>query len=160
MFRDYGQKNIFFRNKTFLFFKIESWNFQHLFANKFHETSQFQVIQLIQTIVIHIFSLGCLIELKFCEVSRNSFLNRCWKFQLPILKNKKVLFLKKIIFWSLSLSKQKRFVYWVLTQFSGKVLHFVTFFFWKVRYWSVRTGLENFGGLVLKDLTLLGQLVH
>ena len=30
----------FFRNKTFLFFKIESWNFQHLFENKFHETSQ------------------------------------------------------------------------------------------------------------------------
>ena len=24
---DNGQKNIFFRNKTFLFFKIESWNF-------------------------------------------------------------------------------------------------------------------------------------
>ena len=41
------------------------------------------------------FSLGCLIELKFCEVSRNSFSNRCWKFQLSILKNKKVLILKK-----------------------------------------------------------------
>ena len=40
MFRDYGQKNIFFRNKTFLFFKIESWNFQHLFENEFCETSQ------------------------------------------------------------------------------------------------------------------------
>ena len=35
-------------------------------------------------------------ELKFCEVSRNSFSNRCWKFQLSILKNKKVLFLKNI----------------------------------------------------------------
>ena len=33
-------------------------------------------------------------ELKFCEVSQTS--NRCWKFQLSILKNKKVLFLKKI----------------------------------------------------------------
>ena len=31
-----------------------------------------------------------------CEVSRNSFLDKCWKFQLSILKNKKVLFLKKI----------------------------------------------------------------
>ena len=30
----------FFRNKTFLFFKIESWNFQHLFEKEFHETSQ------------------------------------------------------------------------------------------------------------------------
>ena len=33
--------------------------------------------------------------MKFCEVSRNLFSNRCWKFQLSILKNKKVLFLKK-----------------------------------------------------------------
>ena len=70
---------------------IESWNFQHLFAN-------FQVIQLIKTIVIYIFSLGCLIEWKFYEVSRNSFLKRCWKFQLPILNNKKVLFPQKNIF--------------------------------------------------------------
>ena len=30
----------FFRNKTFLFFKIESWNFQHLFEKEFCETSQ------------------------------------------------------------------------------------------------------------------------
>ena len=34
-------------------------------------------------------------ELKFCEVSLYSISNRCWKFQLAILKNKKVLFLKK-----------------------------------------------------------------
>ena len=34
-------------------------------------------------------------ELKFCEVSGNSFSNRRWKFQLSIIKNKKVLFLKK-----------------------------------------------------------------
>ena len=40
MFRDYGLKNTFFRNKTFLFFKIESWNFQHLFEKEFCETSQ------------------------------------------------------------------------------------------------------------------------
>ena len=33
--------------------------------------------------------------MKFCEVSWNSISNRCWKFQLPILKDKKVLFLKK-----------------------------------------------------------------
>ena len=26
IFRDYGLRNIFFRNKTFLFFKIEKWN--------------------------------------------------------------------------------------------------------------------------------------
>ena len=33
-------KKCFFRNKTFLLFKIGSWNFQHLFKNKFRETSQ------------------------------------------------------------------------------------------------------------------------
>ena len=31
----------------------------------------------------------------FCKVSWTFLSNRCWKFQLPILKNKKVLFLKK-----------------------------------------------------------------
>ena len=35
LLRDYGLNHIFFRNKTFLFFKIESWNFQHLFEKKF-----------------------------------------------------------------------------------------------------------------------------
>jgi hypothetical protein len=33
-------KTYFFRKKTFLFFKIESWIFQHLFEREFHETSQ------------------------------------------------------------------------------------------------------------------------
>ena len=46
-------------------------------------------------IVIFSFSIDYLIELKFCEVSWNAFSNRCWKFQFSILKNKKVLFLKK-----------------------------------------------------------------
>ena len=53
--------------------------------------SKFQVIQ---TIVI--FSIDCLIELKFCEVSQNPKSWKCWKFQLSILTSKKVLFLKKI----------------------------------------------------------------
>ena len=35
-----AQKKIFFRNKTFLFFKIESWNFQVHFEIEFHETLQ------------------------------------------------------------------------------------------------------------------------
>ena len=30
----------FFRNRTFLFYKIESWSFQHLFENEFREPSQ------------------------------------------------------------------------------------------------------------------------
>ena len=39
--------------------------------------------------------------------------NRCWKFQFSILKNKKVLFLQKKVFWPLSKSKQKSCVYWI-----------------------------------------------
>ena len=37
----------------------------------------------------------CLNEMKFCKVSRNPKSNSYWKLQLFILKNKKVLFLKK-----------------------------------------------------------------
>ena len=33
-------KKYFFRNKTFLFFKIESWNFQNRFEKEFRKTSQ------------------------------------------------------------------------------------------------------------------------
>ena len=65
-----------------------------------------------QTDLIPNFSIGCLIELKFCEVSRKYFSNRFWKFQLSILKNKKVLFLKKNKIKLLSISKQISFVYW------------------------------------------------
>ena len=39
-YRDYGLNHILFRNKTFLFFKKERWNFQHLFEMEFCETSQ------------------------------------------------------------------------------------------------------------------------
>ena len=86
------KKNLF-RNKTFLFFKIGSWNFQHLFKNEFHETSQnFNSIwQPREKMYVN-----CLNELTLREVSQNSFSNRCWKFQLSILKSKKVLFLKKM----------------------------------------------------------------
>ena len=37
---------------------------------------------------------GCPNWLKFCEVSRNSYLKKCWKYHLSMLTNKKVLFLK------------------------------------------------------------------
>ena len=70
------------------------------------------------------FSIGCLIELKFCEVSRNYFSNRCWKFQLSILKNKKVLFLKKYnLVRSLSIDQESSNRWRLLSQFSVKVLH-------------------------------------
>ena len=97
-------------HKTFLFFKISrkmkqlasvwkwiSWNLK-----------KFQLIQLIQKIFVSIFCIHCLIGLKFCH--KILFSNRYWKFQFSILKNKKVLYIKKKI-KLLSISKQKSFVY-------------------------------------------------
>ena len=78
--------------------KIRSWSGAKpslKIGTKKRHLTKFQLIQLIQTVFISIFSIRCLIELKFCEVSQNSFPNRCWMFQFSILKNKKVLFLKK-----------------------------------------------------------------
>ena len=109
----YGFINITFMNKTFLFFKIESWNFQHLFdLIEFCETSQnVNSFSLFSQLLFSFFSIGCLIEFKFREVSWNSFsLLKVSTFS--ILKNKKVLFLKKRIFKLL----------WKPTQFYGKVL--------------------------------------
>ena len=103
-------KTFFFRNKTFLFFKIESWNFQHLFENGM-KFNKFQLNRKNE-------NNNCLNELnemKFCEASWNSISNRCWKFQLSILKNKKVLFLKKNVFLGLSFSAcQERSKRWRL----------------------------------------------
>ena len=81
----------FFRNKTFLFVKTESWNFQHLFNLGFCES-----LQNFNPFRQH-FSKGhksCLNELKFCEVPRNNKSKRCWKIHISILTNKKVLFIK------------------------------------------------------------------
>ena len=55
---------------------------------------------------------------KICEISWISILNRCWKFQFPILKNKKVLFLKKIFFWPYRQDTSKRWR--VPSQFSRR----------------------------------------
>ena len=68
--------------------KIESWNFQQLFDLGFHETLQ-SFSSFRQT-----FSRGnksCLKKLKSCEVLRNNKSKRCWKFQISILTNKKIL---------------------------------------------------------------------
>ena len=65
-------KKYFFRNKTFLFFKIESWNFQHLFEIDLRESSQnFNSFSISRQLLFSSFFIGCLIELKFCKVSRN-----------------------------------------------------------------------------------------
>ena len=77
LFRDYGLDHIFFRNETFLFFKIDNWNFLHLFEKEFRETSQnFNSFSLFRQFFFSNFSIGCLIEMKFCQVSQKSFSNR------------------------------------------------------------------------------------
>ena len=60
--------------------------------------------------------------MKFCEVSRNSILNRCWKFQLSVLKNKKVLSLKKCFLGC--------------CQYQNKKALFTDSIFWKVLAWT------------------------
>ena len=109
IFRDYSLKDILFRNKTFLFFKIEGWNFQHVFEMVIRETSQnFNSFSSFRQLLFSFFYRLS----DWVEILWNSFSSRCWKFKFSILKNKKVLFLRKIFFRLLSISKQKSFVYW------------------------------------------------
>ena len=90
IFRDYGLNHISFRNKTFLSFKIESWSFQHLYEKEFHETSKnFNSIRQRIEKKGNENCLNELNELTLCDVSRNHFSSRHWKFHLSILKNKK-----------------------------------------------------------------------
>ena len=79
LFWYWQQPKFFFRDKSFLFFKIESWNFQNLSEKEIHETSEnFNPLNSFR----HFFSIGCQIELKFCEILENSFSKNCWKVQL------------------------------------------------------------------------------
>ena len=88
-FRDYGLDHILFRNKMFLNFQDRKLKVSVSIRKKIlWNLTKFQLFQLIQKIFIFIFSISCLIELKFCEVSQRKSSNRC-------LKNKKVLYLKK-----------------------------------------------------------------
>ena len=88
-------KKYFFRNKTFLFFKIESWNFQHLFEKEFRETSQnFNSIrQPIEKMKITIVWISWM-SWNFVRFHKIQFQTDAESFSL---KNKKVLFLKKYL---------------------------------------------------------------
>ena len=87
----------FLGNEMFLFVKIEAEIFSsvsliHYFM-KPHKISANLDKSLLPIQKCHLNV--CLNELKFCKVSQNPKSNSCWKFQLSILTNKKVLFLKK-----------------------------------------------------------------
>ena len=84
--------HIFLRNKKNLFAKIEIWNFQHLFDLGFCEPYKMSA----HSDNIQVKFMKSMFYGEFCEVSWNSELKICWKFQLFILTNKKVLFLKKL----------------------------------------------------------------
>ena len=94
IFRDYGLKNILFRNKTFSFFKVESWNFQHLFEIEFPETSQnFNSFSLFRQLLFSFFlyRLSDWVEIWGLTIS-----NRCWKFSFLSRKTNKFCPLKDL----------------------------------------------------------------
>ena len=107
-----------FRNKTVLFFKIESWKFQHLFEINFGKPRK------ISTPLAH--SDNCYFH-PFCRLSHWveilwSFTKVCYKRLLKVSWTIKKFHSKKKKFRPLSILKQKRFVF--LTQFSVKVLRY------------------------------------
>ena len=100
-------KFFFLRNKTFLFFKLESWNFQNLFEIELCETLQnFNSLSFFRHFFFHFFYWFS----DWVEILWNSFSNRFWKFQFSILKIKKDLFLEKRLS-RCQYKKQKSFVY-------------------------------------------------
>ena len=92
----HGTLHIFFRNKTFLFVKIESWNFQHLFDLGFRETLQyFSLFRPSHNILLWGLKV---VRMSWNFVSFHKMIyQRDFRFQISILTNKKVLFLKKIL---------------------------------------------------------------
>ena len=92
-----------------MFFKIESWNFQHLFEKEFRETSQnFNSFSSFRKILFSFFLWVVWLSWNFVRFHEFFSSNRCLKFQLSILKNKKVLFLKKIFFLSCCQCQNKK----------------------------------------------------
>ena len=98
-----------FRNKTFLFLKIESWNFQHLFENEFRETSQnFNSIrQPIETIQITIIWISWM-SWHFVRFQEIEFQTDAESFSFLSWERKKVLFLKKRFFKPYRQDRSKR----------------------------------------------------
>ena len=111
----------FFRNETFLFVKIESWNFQQLFDLEFRETSQnFNYFGLL-FITYTKRSSECLSE--WAEISQGFtkiFFKNILKVSAFYLEKQKSFIPKIRFFNSLSISKQKKPC--LPTQFSVKVL--------------------------------------
>ena len=96
IFRDNTLKNILFTNKTFLFFKIESWNFQDLFEIEFRETSQnFNSFSSFRQLLFSIFLLVVWLSWNVVSFLKSLFQTDAESFSFLSWKTKKVLFLKK-----------------------------------------------------------------
>ena len=95
---DNGLK-LFFRNKTCLFFKIDSWNFKHLFEKDFCETSQnFNSFSSFRQFLFSFFLSVVWLSWNFVRFHVILFQTDAEIFSFLSYKTKKVLFLKKIWF--------------------------------------------------------------
>ena len=94
------------------------WNFQHLSQN-FYSFNSFRQF------LFPLFSIPCLIELKFCKVS-----NWCWKFQKKIIP-KKMIQAKRVPTDDVCCPNfQWRFWWNPLRQLRPMPSHFTLLFFW------------------------------
>ena len=107
IFRDYSVNNIFLVKKYFLFFKIESWNFQHLFENRISWN-----LNSFRQLLFSFFLLVVWLSWNFVRFLEILFQTDAESFSFLSWKTKKVLFLKKNFFKPFSISKQKSFVHW------------------------------------------------
>ena len=81
-------KNTFFVNKTFLFFNIESWNFQVQFEIEFRETSQhFNSLSLFRQLLFSSFLSVVWLSWNFCEISQFFFKKEVETFRIFLKKN-------------------------------------------------------------------------
>ena len=99
LFRDYGLNLIFLGIKLFLFFKIESWNFQVQFEIEFRETLQNfnsirQPIENMETTIVWMSPMSS----NFVRFHEILFQTDAMLKQLSILKNKKSFIPKKLFF--------------------------------------------------------------
>ena len=93
----YDLKNLLFRNKTFLFFKIESWNFQHLFEIEFRETSQnFNSFSLFRKLLFSFFLWVVWLSWNFVRFHKIQFQTDAESFSVLSWKTKKFIPKKEI----------------------------------------------------------------
>ena len=103
----------FFRDKTFLFFKIKGWNFQVQFEIEFHETSHnFNSFSLFRQLLFSFFFFGLSDWVETLWGFMKFFFKLILKVSAIYLQKQKSFIPKKMFFKPFSIPKQKRLVYW------------------------------------------------